>query len=67
MREQDFFKRPGVVETLDWSLALLYLGQSQLDIPTIRETLGCILKYKEDIDKVDNDFFATILKGICQI
>jgi MoxR-like ATPase len=64
MREQDFFKRPGVAETLDWSRALLYLGRSRLDIATVNETLGCILKYKEDIDKADIDLLDTILSSI---
>jgi MoxR-like ATPase len=64
MREQDFFKRPGVAETLDWSRALLYLGRSRLDIPTVHETLGCVLKYKEDMDKADADLFDTILHTI---
>ncbi|ETW94782.1 MAG: ATPase [Candidatus Entotheonella factor] len=66
MREQDFFKRPGVAETLDWSRALLYLGRSRLDIPTVNETLGCILKYKEDLDKADTDLFEVILNTIRQ-
>jgi MoxR-like ATPase len=66
MREQDFFKRPGVAETLDWSRALLYLGRSRLDIPTVHETLGCVLKYKEDMDKADTDLFDTILHAIRQ-
>ncbi|ETX01143.1 AAA family ATPase [Candidatus Entotheonella palauensis] len=65
MREQDFFKRPGVAETLDWSRALLYLGRSRLDIPTVHETLGCVLKYKEDMDKADADLFQVILNTIC--
>ena len=64
MRQQDFYKRPGVAETLDWSRALLYLGRARLDIPTITETLGCILKYKEDIDKADTDLFETILSAL---
>ncbi len=64
MREQDFFKRPGVAETLDWARALLFLGRSRLDIPTINETLGCVLKYKEDMDKADADLFDTILNTI---
>jgi MoxR-like ATPase len=64
MREQDFFKRPGVAETLDWSRALLYLGRSRLDIPTVHATLGCVLKYKEDMDKADADLFDTILQTI---
>jgi MoxR-like ATPase len=61
MRQQDFYKRPGVAETLDWARALLYLGRERLDIPTIEETLGCVLKYKEDIDKVHDDLLETII------
>ena len=64
MRQEDFFKRPGVAETLDWARALLYLGQSRLDIPTITDTLGCILKYKEDLDKADTDLFESILSAM---
>jgi MoxR-like ATPase len=64
MRQQDFYKRPGVAETLDWARALLYLGRERLDIPTITETLGCVLKYKEDIDKANEDLLDTILNTI---
>jgi MoxR-like ATPase len=64
MRQQDFYKRPGVAETLDWARALLYLGRSRLDIPTITETLGCVLKYKEDMDRADTDLFETILSTL---
>jgi MoxR-like ATPase len=64
MRQQNFYKRPGVAETLDWSRALLYLGRARLDIPTISETLGCLLKYKEDMDKADIDLFETILSTL---
>ena len=64
MRQQDFYKRPGVAETLDWARALLYLGRARLDIPTVTETLGCVLKYKEDIDKADRDLFETILSSL---
>jgi MoxR-like ATPase len=64
MRQQDFYKRPGVAETLDWARALLYLGRGRLDIPTITETLGCVLKYKEDMDKADRDLFETILSTL---
>ena len=64
MRQQDFYKRPGVAETLDWCRALLYLGRARLDIPTITETLGCVLKYKEDMDKADADLFETILSTL---
>jgi MoxR-like ATPase len=64
MRQQDFYKRPGVAETLDWARALLYLGRERLDIPTIEETLGCVLKYKEDVDKADEDLLGTILSTL---
>ena len=64
LREQDFFKRPGIAETLDWSRALFYLGRSRLDIPTLRETLGCVLKYKEDLDKADDDLLERMLSTI---
>lgn len=64
MRQHDFYKRPGVAETLDWARALLYLGRQRLDIPTIEETLGCVLKYKEDMDKTDEDLLETILSSL---
>jgi MoxR-like ATPase len=64
LRRQDFYKRPGVAETLDWARALLYLGRERLDIPTITDTLGCVLKYKEDIDKADEDLLETILQTV---
>jgi MoxR-like ATPase len=64
MRRQDFYKRPGVAETLDWARALLYLGRERLEIPTIEETLGCVLKYKEDLDKANEDLLETILNTI---
>ena len=49
LRREELEKTPGVAETLDWARALLYLGRERLDIPTIEETLGCVLKYKEDV------------------
>lgn len=64
MRQQHFYKRPGVAETLDWARALLYLGRERLEISTITDTLGCILKYKEDVEKVNEDLLDTILHAI---
>jgi hypothetical protein len=43
---------------------LLYLGRERLEIPTIQETLGCVLKYKEDLDKANEDLLETILHTI---
>ena len=49
LREEDLVKRPGVAETLDWASALLALERQYLDEKTVEDTLGCILKYREDI------------------
>jgi MoxR-like ATPase len=51
LREQDFYKRPGIAETIDWALALMSLGIEELDAKCVGNTLGCVLKYKGDIDK----------------
>ncbi len=64
LRQENFYKRPGVAETLDWARALLYLGRERLDIPTIVDTLGCVLKYKEDVDKADEDLLEHILSAL---
>ena len=50
MRERDFYKRPGVAETIDWAQALLALHRDALDPDVVNETLGCIFKYNDDID-----------------
>jgi MoxR-like ATPase len=49
VRQEDLVKKPGVAETLDWAAALLALERTALDEKTIAETLGCILKYREDM------------------
>ncbi|HUO46219.1 MAG TPA: MoxR family ATPase [Acidimicrobiia bacterium] len=52
MRSFDLFKPPGVAETLDWSAALKVLGTTELSPEAIEETLGVVLKYREDMDEV---------------
>jgi MoxR-like ATPase len=52
MRELELYKPPGVAETLDWAQALATLGTSRLDEHTVGVTLGTILKYREDQDRV---------------
>jgi MoxR-like ATPase len=49
LRKEDFVKKPGVAESLDWASALLALERGALDERTVEETLGCILKYREDM------------------
>jgi MoxR-like ATPase len=52
LRQVDLYKLPGVAETLDWTTALVALDQEALDPAVVDETLGVILKYQDDIDKV---------------
>jgi MoxR-like ATPase len=52
LRAHDLFKLPGVAETLDWARALLALNQVTLDPGTVNATLGVLLKYQDDIEKV---------------
>ncbi len=52
LRGMGLFKPPGVAETLDWAAALGVLEREHLDIEAIEETLGVVLKYQEDIDKL---------------
>lgn len=52
LRQQELYKLPGVAETLDWAEALGHLNQRELDPQVVDATLGLILKYQDDIDKV---------------
>jgi MoxR-like ATPase len=52
LRSEEFHKRPGVAESIDWAQALLTLGATDLDAATVEATLGCILKYKADQDRL---------------
>ena len=58
LRTVDFFKRPGISETLDWAQALLTMQRNYLDEKVIMETLGCILKYQEDILKFKEEIWS---------
>ena len=52
LREQDLLKPPGVAESLDWTEALLALGARSLDPDRAARTLGAVLKYREDTERV---------------
>ena len=52
LRTMDLYKPPGVAETLDWAAALAVLGTERLDPEVAEDTLGVILKYQEDIERV---------------
>ncbi|GAC1551018.1 MAG: MoxR family ATPase [Beijerinckiaceae bacterium] len=53
LRGQDLFKSPGVAETLDWASALVELDAVALDPALVSDTLGVLLKYQDDIAKID--------------
>jgi MoxR-like ATPase len=52
LRGEDLFKLPGVAETIDWAAALTALDQTDLEAQTVDDTLGVILKYQDDVQKV---------------
>ena len=53
LRKQDLFKSPGVAETLDWAAALTELDSVALDPKQVSDTLGVLLKYQDDIAKIE--------------
>jgi MoxR-like ATPase len=53
LRKQDLFKAPGVAETLDWATALAELDVVALDPATVTDTLGVLLKYQDDIARIE--------------
>jgi MoxR-like ATPase len=52
LRKIDFYKRPGVAETLDWTRALLRLEAERLEPQLVEDTAGCLLKYHDDIRRL---------------
>src|SRR5215213_9191737 len=60
-RRQDLTKHPGVAETLDWVEALGHLGVSELNSAAVQSTLGIILKYQDDLDKLRGPLAETLL------
>ena len=53
LRAADLFKSPGVAETLDWANALTELDRMAIDPETVSDTLGVLLKYQDDIARID--------------
>jgi len=64
LREMDLYKLPGVAETLDWTTALVALDQKALDPVIVDETLGAVLKYQDDVEKVQGEQARVILERI---
>jgi MoxR-like ATPase len=53
LRAMDLYKLPGVAETIDWTRALTALDKTDLDPETLAATLGVVLKYQDDVAKLD--------------
>lgn len=62
LRKQDLFKKPGVAETIDWAKCLLALDAVALSPEVIADTLGAVLKYQDDIQKMQHSEATRILK-----
>ena len=63
LRQADLYKIPGVAETLDWTAALVALDRQALDAQIVDDTLGVILKYRDDVDRVQGEGARRILDG----
>ena len=64
LRKEDLFKSPGVAETLDWAQALSELDVVALDPATVSDTLGVLLKYQDDIARLDGGKVKDILDDV---
>jgi MoxR-like ATPase len=64
LRKEDLFKVPGVAETLDWAGALTELDVVALDPATVSDTLGALLKYQDDISRLDGGKVKALLNEV---
>src|SRR6476659_6695572 len=64
LRKLDLFKSPGVAESIDWATALSELNTLDLDPKTINDTLGVLLKYQDDIQRLQGSEAAEILRKV---
>ena len=61
LRAKDLFKLPGVAETIDWTNALIQLDKIDLDPETVSSSLGVLLKYQDDIVRIQGGEASRIL------
>jgi MoxR-like ATPase len=64
IRREDLFKAPGVAETLDWASALVELDAVALDPAVVSDTLGVLLKYQDDIQKMQGTKAKQVLDSV---
>ena len=60
LRSMELAKPPGIAETLDWVAALGVVGAEELDVDHARDTLGSVIKDRDDLDEVNNDLDAVV-------
>ena len=66
LRGIDLYKPPGVAETIDWAEALVTIGVDDLDANVIDETLGALIKYREDQERIRSRGFDEVLSLVRQ-
>ncbi|MEE1545335.1 MAG: MoxR family ATPase, partial [Alphaproteobacteria bacterium] len=64
LRQGDYFKLPGIAETIDWATALTQLDALALDPDTVNDTLGVLLKYQDDIQKLQGSEAKRVLDKV---
>jgi MoxR-like ATPase len=64
LRRAELYKLPGVAETLDWAAALVALDREALDPAVIGDTLGILLKYQDDVEKVSGEVTTAMLDRV---
>lgn len=62
LRDRDFYKNPGVAETIDWATALTELDARLLTPQIVGDTIGALLKYQDDISRIQGDTLQNLLK-----
>ena len=62
LRGLDLAKPPGVAETIDWGQALAALGREEIDAEVVEQTLGSVLKYREDIEAVRDETLVGLIE-----
>jgi len=61
LRQRELYKVPGVSETIDWAAAVAALDRTVLDAETAQDTIGVLLKAKEDIDAIRGGVLAELV------
>jgi MoxR-like ATPase len=64
LRRAELYKLPGVAETLDWAAALVALDRKVLDAGTVADTLGLLLKYQDDVEKVRGEVATAMVDRV---